>query len=244
MKLNTREKAILCGLYLSKFDEEGLNLMGFSSFKEAYNVLGFSLGVKPASIKNYRDELDPLFPNARKGWADRPLRPHCKQVYDDFNDYSVHQLLSLIVSVTGCPLLPLAQKPAEDSHSFARRLLTGRAAENYFSQNYQKERNFAGTQAEDVTHAGCGYDFKLHRTDSPASFAVEVKGLAAVSGNIILTAKEYDVAQRLNNDYFIYVVKNFNEEPFPLTIRNPVHADLTFKREERKIIQISWGATI
>lgn len=244
MKLNTREKAILCGLYLSKFDEEGLNLMGFSSFKEAYNVLGFSLGVKPASIKNYRDELDPLFPNARKGWADRPLRPHCKQVYDDFNDYSVHQLLSLIVSVTGCPLLPLAQKPAEDSLSFARRLLTGRAAENYFSQNYQKERNFAGTQAEDVTHAGCGYDFKLHRTDSPGSFAVEIKGLAAVSGNIILTAKEYDVAQRLNNDYFIYVVKNFNEEPFPLTIRNPVHADLTFKREERKIIQISWSATI
>lgn len=99
-------------------------------------------------------------------------------------------------------------------------------------------------QAEDVTHTGCGYDFKLHRMDSHASFAVEVKGLAAVSGNIILTAKEYDVAERLNNDYFIYVVKNFNEAPFPLTIRNPVHADLTFKRSMRKIVQISWSATI
>jgi len=244
MKLDTREKAILCGLYLSKFDEKGLGLMGFSSFNEAYNVLGFSLGVKPASIKNYRDELDPLFPNARRGWADRPLRSHCKQIYDNFNGYSINQLLSLIVSVTGCPIWPSTREPAEDSRSFARRLLTGRAAENYFSQNYQKERDFAGMRAEDVTHTGCGYDFKLHRMDSPNSFAVEVKGLAAISGNIILTAKEYDVAERLNNDYFIYIVKNFNEEPFPLTVRNPIHADLTFKREERRIVQISWSATV
>jgi len=244
MKLDTREKAILCGLYLSKFDEEGLSRMGFSSFKEAYNVLGFSLGVKPASIKNYRDELDPLFPNARRGWADRPLRPHCKQIHDDFNDYPIEQLLSLIVSITNCPVLSSTQKPAEDSQSFARRLLTGRAAENYFSQNYQQERHFAGMQAEDVTHTGCGYDFKLHRMDSPASFAVEVKGLATVSGNIILTAKEYDVAQRLHSDYFIYVVKNFNEEPFSHTIRNPLHAALTFKRSLRKIVQISWSATV
>jgi len=218
--------------------------MGFSSFKEAYNVLGFSLGVKPASIKNYRDELDPLFPNARRGWADRPLRSHCKQIYDAFNDYSIEQLLYMVVGITNCPLLPSANRPDEDSQSFARRLLTGRAAENYFSQNYQQEHHFAGMHAEDVTHAGCGYDFKLHRMDSPTSFAVEVKGLAMVSGNIILTAKEYDVAEQLSNDYFIYVVKNFNEEPFPLTIRNPAHAGLTFKRSMRKIVQISWSATV
>jgi len=244
MKLDLREKAILCGLYLSKFDEKGLNLMGFSSFKEAYNVLGFSLGVKPTSIKNYRDELDPLFPNARRGWVNRPLRTHCRQVYENFNDYSVNQLFALIVSITDAPIWPSTQKSAEDSLSFARRLLTGRAAENYFSQNYQKERHFTGMQAEDVTHTGCGYDFKLHRMDSSASFAVEVKGLAAISGNIALTVKEYNVAERLKNGYFIYVVKNFNETPFPLTIRNPIHADLTFKREERRIIQISWSAKV
>ena len=218
--------------------------MGFSSFKEAYNVLGFSLGVKPTSIKNYRDELDPLFPNARRGWVNRPLRSHCKQVYENFNDHSIHQLLSLIVSITGCSMLPFNQKPAEESQSFARRVLTGRAAENYFSQNYQKERDFAGMQAEDVTHTGCGYDFKLHRADPRDSFAVEVKGLAAVSGSIVLTVKEYDVAERLKNDYFIYIVKNFNEKPFPTTIRNPINTDLTFTKEERKIIQISWSAKV
>ncbi len=242
MKLNTREKAILCGLYLSKYDKEGLKHMGFGSFKEAYNVLGFSLGVKPASIKNYRDELDPLFPNQRSGWGSRPLRPHCKQIYEKFNGQNVHQLLSTIIHVTDCAIFP--PTPKEESESFARRLLTGRAAENFFSQNYQKERDFIDTEAEDVTHTGCGYDFKLHRSNSRGSFAVEVKGLASIHGNIVLTGKEYDIAERMKNNYFIYIVKNFNEEPVPITIRNPMNTDLIFKREERKIIQISWRTKV
>lgn len=65
--LTVRRKLILSGLYLSKFDSEGLKSLGFDSFTEAFNVIGYALGSQPASIKNYRDEFDPLFPNRRKG---------------------------------------------------------------------------------------------------------------------------------------------------------------------------------
>jgi hypothetical protein len=75
--LATRQKLILAGLYLSKYDEIGLKRLGFDSFHEAFNVVGYSLGSRPASIKNYRDEFDPLFPNARKGWHKRPIRSYC-----------------------------------------------------------------------------------------------------------------------------------------------------------------------
>jgi hypothetical protein len=36
-----------------------LKELSFESFVEAFNVIGYALGSKPASIKNYRDEFDP-----------------------------------------------------------------------------------------------------------------------------------------------------------------------------------------
>lgn len=67
-RIAKREKLILVGLYLAKYDSLGLKRLGFGSFLEAFNVMGYAIGSRPASIKNYRDEFDPLFPNRRKGW--------------------------------------------------------------------------------------------------------------------------------------------------------------------------------
>jgi len=60
-----REKVILVGLYpsISKYDSLGLKRLGFESFAEAFNIIGYTLGSRPASIKNYRDEFDPMFSN-------------------------------------------------------------------------------------------------------------------------------------------------------------------------------------
>jgi len=53
-RFNFRDKQILAGLFLSKFDLEGLNIFGLISFTEACNCLGYALGGRPASITNYR----------------------------------------------------------------------------------------------------------------------------------------------------------------------------------------------
>ena len=91
-----RDKQIVCGLFLSKYGRDGLEFMGFESFSEAYNVLGYGLGAKPMSIKNYRDEFDPYFPNKRKGWHQRPLRDFCKAIMDAFAAASLADLGALI----------------------------------------------------------------------------------------------------------------------------------------------------
>jgi hypothetical protein len=44
-RIATREKLILAGLYLSKYDSVGLKKLGFESFKEAFNVIGIRDGV-------------------------------------------------------------------------------------------------------------------------------------------------------------------------------------------------------
>ena len=80
-KIATRQKLILSGLYLSKYDSQGLKSLGLDSFAEAFNVIGYALGARPASIKNYRDEFDPLFPNQRKGWHKRATRDYCLEIF-------------------------------------------------------------------------------------------------------------------------------------------------------------------
>jgi hypothetical protein len=84
-QIATREKIILIGLYLSKYDSLGLKKLGFKGFKEAFNVIGYALGAQPASIKNYRDEFDPLFPNRRKGWHKRATRDYCLKIFEKFS---------------------------------------------------------------------------------------------------------------------------------------------------------------
>jgi len=43
-KISTRDKLILTGLYLSKYDSLGLKKLGFENFIEAFNVIGYALG--------------------------------------------------------------------------------------------------------------------------------------------------------------------------------------------------------
>src|SRR5438477_9177106 len=100
-KIATREKLILTGLYLSKYDAAGLKKLGFESFIEAFNVIGYALGQKPASIKNYRDEFDPLFPNKRRGWHKRSTREYCLNVLTDYKNLDLDTFTSLVKSFAG-----------------------------------------------------------------------------------------------------------------------------------------------
>lgn len=277
MKFTAREKAILCGLYLAREDRAGLRMLGFESFREAYNVLGLSLGVSAGSVRLYRDEFDSIFPH-RKGWHKRAMKPQSQKVFERCKDFSAAEIFSLILSFTGragdieshaettgaesyaetgdteshadtgdteshaktVDAESHAKTNATQTHStFAKRILTGRAAENFFAKNYAHEPAFAGRTAVDMTHAGCGYDFRLHHPNR-GHFAVEVKGIAAQTGGIILTANEFHAASTLRENYFLYIVRNVSETPAAETIRNPAHAGLQFKRTQRTVTQTSW----
>jgi hypothetical protein len=76
--VDSRTKQIIAGLFLSRFDKAGLQALGFSTFTEAFNTIGFALSANPASIKNYRDEFDPIYSTTLKGWRKRRTRAYCK----------------------------------------------------------------------------------------------------------------------------------------------------------------------
>lgn len=244
---------MLAGLFLSKFDREGLECLGFSNFLEAYNAMGYALGGKPNSIKNYMQEFDPFFPNSRKGWHKRQMRDHCRKALDRFGQLSLPEFYRLLspLLLTSATLLPagmdeLAALDEEDleNESFSKRLITGAAAEGFFESSFPKLTDFTGHILTNVTRFGCGFDFRLEPPDSRPFLAVEVKGIAEATGDILMTRKEYQVARYLRGRYFLCVVKNFAERPFLSLFQNPVEQGLQFTRRERQQSTITWHARI
>ncbi len=241
-----RTKLILAGLFLSKFDKLGLELLGFESFTEAFNVIGFALGGKPASIKNYRDEFDPLFPNPRAGWHQRRPRAYCATVLEDYQHLDSQVFAALIKSFVGYDekaRTETLKHGQETETAFARRLITGLAAERYFEAAHSQLSDFRGYTVENTTKLGCGYDFRLQKQSNDRFLAIEVKGLVGKTGSLALTAKEYEVAESLTDRFLLFVVKNFRETPYHEIYPNPLAGPLRFERRRRAVIQISWIAS-
>jgi hypothetical protein len=248
--ISTREKLILAGLYLSKYNSLGLKKLGFESFVEAFNVIGYALGSKPASIKNYRDEFDPLFPNKRKGWHKRDIRDYCLAVFKSYNDLDFESFTGLVGSFFGLDanidsaILPQEQ-PGDGQSSFAQRLITGVAAERYFEAIHAVVPEFKGYLMENTTRFGCGYDFRLRNEPDDTNFlAIEVKGLKDQTGSVMMTPKEHDVAAKLRDRFYLFVVRNFRESSSHQIFKNPLSSPLSFRRVERVTVQVSWLTTV
>ncbi|MEI8037926.1 MAG: DUF3883 domain-containing protein [Verrucomicrobiota bacterium] len=248
-----RDRLMLAGMFLSKFDREGLLHLGFASFSEAFNAMGYALAGKPASIKNYMQEFDPLFPNSRKGWHKRPLRDHCRKAFERFGQIPLVEFYHLLTPLLLPSALPLPDGMEEiamldddnlANESFSRRLITGAAAEGFFESAFPKLAEFADHTLTNVTRFGCGFDFRVMSANSEPFLAVEVKGMANATGDIMMTSKEYRVAKYLQNRYFLCVVSNFIESPILSIFQNPVQKGIELVKRERVQSMVTWHARI
>jgi hypothetical protein len=224
----------------------GLQSLGFGGFSEAFNAIAMSLKANPASIKNYRDEFDPYFPNQRKGWHKRTLRQYCKQFMDEYGSLDLEAFTALIkaaISNVGEIEIIEEQIDTSESNTFAKRIETGQAAESYFERVYLTLPMFQQYDLLNTTRFGCGFDYKMIKAEHPF-LAVEVKGMAAATGAIQLTNKEYKVAKILENRFFLFIVHNFVDKPFHTLYQNPLNSGLAFEKREALITQISWSTSI
>jgi hypothetical protein len=247
-RIATREKLILAGLYLSKYDSLGLKELGLVSFVEAFNVIGYAMGSRPASIKNYRDEFDPLFPNRRKGWHKRPIREYCLKVFEEYKSLDFESFTGLVKSFVGYDENVRSgfqgKEELYENESYFARLITGLAAEQYFELVQPSLPEFKGYGVENTTQFGCGYDFRLRTETRTDYLAVEVKGLRERMGSLSFTPKEHEVATSLSDRYFLFVVKNFQELPFHEIFQNPLSSGLQFRKSERVTVHVSWLASV
>ena len=72
-----------------------------------------------------------------------------------------------------------------------------------------------GRHVEDVSTKNLGYDVTSLDTESGDLRLIEVKGLAAATGTILLTPNERRVAEDRPDCYWLYVVTNCGDRPRP-----------------------------
>lgn len=83
-----------------------------------------------------------------------------------------------------------------------------------------------GRQVESVEEQNRGFDLvsrRPHPEDPKTAMAVrfiEVKGRSHI-GEVALTTNEYKTAERLKDDYWLYVVYNCDSDPEVHIVRNP-----------------------
>jgi hypothetical protein len=170
-------------------------------------------------------------------------------VFEDYKGLDLEAFTGLIKSFVGFDenVWSVFQTKAdqdENASQFAKRLITGLAAEQYFESVQPSLSEFKNCVVENTTRLGCGYDFRL-RSDAHKDFlAVEVKGLRERVGNLSLIPREHEIASVLGDRFFLFVVKNFQELPFHEIFQNPLSGSLRFSRREMVTVQVSWVASV
>ncbi len=238
--------ALIVGFYLSKYDTVALKRLGYATFKEAYADIGAKFGVKPGSVKNKRDDFDPLFSNSRAGWYQRELGPSRLKTLHLLNELSFDALTGFVTDLIRDAeyrqspevkdVLEALKREHHGNRQFTPRGATGRMAEELFLEWFREERTpFAGS-IEDRRDDGCGYDFLIR--DGAVDRYVEVKGVADSEGGVLLTDKEWQVAQR-NVNYNLAIFMNLRETPTLRLISNPA-SSLAPRRTVNLTVRVSW----
>lgn len=245
------ELALIIAFYLSKFDRDGLRNLGYSTFNEAYRDIEKKLGVKATSLKNRRDEFDPIHDNERVGWYQRPMSPSRVRIVQQLGTISEPTLRGIVLDIlagersTSEIILKSIHEKAEPyrdrggkKRKFVLRGPTGKKAEELFMRDFGEQKApFDGT-LHDCRDLGAGYDFRVSQGDSEKF--IEVKGLDGYTGGVVLTDKEWRTAEQKEANYCLVIVSGIANSPKLMYIFDPFRK-FNPRRNITTTVAVSWS---
>lgn len=248
---NNHKLGLYVSYYLARFDEQAYQNLEFGNQLETHNKISELLSVNPYTVKNWRDEFDPLFGH-RAGWYQRPMNPsriRVAQALENLDEIQVRNIVKDILAGKTHEepdeeqqLLSIAsdETKSRTPQPFIVRAPTGKAAEEFFMNHYSENKFPVDGKLIDCRDFGVGYDFRIENADKKTF--VEVKGLAEISGGVLFTNKEWTVAHNEGDNYFLCVVSNLSDKVEINFIQNPTKK-LNPKKNIYTTIQISWGVS-
>jgi len=233
----------LIGYGLAKFDTAFVKEFGLPS-KAAFARYVVQLGMANTekAVSNRMDSFDPYFDNGRRGWYQRNQREHIKLYIDSlFGNENVHGFANIVKMFmkdfnSNVNISTDIISPTQKSR-FKQLQETGKEAEFFFMNNYNKIPIFENGIIEDARLWGDGYDFQIQCNN--IYLLAEVKGLRTSKGSIRMTQNEYEKALEYSKDYILIVVSNLQKTPRLNYIKNPVQA-LELTPREIKSTQINY----
>jgi hypothetical protein len=235
--------------YLSRFDTIAYQNLGFGNKSETHNRIGEILNINPLTIRNWRDEFDPYFGH-RLGWHQVKLRPTLVYMMEALQDMDEPEVKELVMEVLygGYEQKPenlenlLTIMPVEDTviqqDTFILRTPTGRKAEDFFIEYFRKNEQPVSGKLIDTRDLGVGYDFKI--IADKREYYIKVKGTSEVTGGVLFTTKEWEMAKQNGDSFFLAIVADLNNIPVIKFIQNPA-MKLAAKKSIVKVIQINWA---
>lgn len=235
--MDKRKRLLITAFYLSKFNEKALRNLGYGGFREAFNKLGEKLGYSPNSVKNRRDDFDPLFGH-RVGWNKVELSKSNLEIVDSFDHLSEEALRAIVLDLLDEESSADHLSPDSESRrvaTYTTRGITGKKAEAYFMDWFAE--HYPHDVLVDTRELGCGYDFEVENSDH----VFEIKGLSTNNGGILFTDKEWSIAAVKKEDYHLVLVKEcFSDEPIVQVYSNP-HLKFNPKKQVTTVITVNWG---
>ncbi len=152
-----------------------------------------------------------------------------KQREDEF-DKECALSLQGIDKLASALILPHPERDTPD----VRRLRPNPETEMVAMQVVMDHEIARGCKVDDVHEENLGYDVRSHDLRSGELRLIEVKGLAATTGDILLTPNEYRTAEDRRDCYWLYVVTGCASSP---TLREPIKDPARFQWDEFSKVQ-------
>jgi SNF2 family DNA or RNA helicase len=141
--------------------------------------------------------------------------------------------LQAVERITSVLVLPHPDRQAPE----IRRLQPSLETEATSMRVVMEHERSLGRQVYDVHEKDLGYDITSLDINSGELRLIEVKGLAAATGTILITPNERRVAEDRRDCYWLYIVTNCAAEP---TLQEPIRDPARFPWHEVKKVQHYW----
>lgn len=241
---------MICGYYLSQYDGAAYEHLGFRTQHATHDALGGALRVPAESIKNWRDEFDPIHENTRRGWWNREMYPSRRRVIEALGHLTESELLTLVRTLIEDPegwvadsvvaaVSEAREDPLESGDPvYSLRGVTGVNAEEAFRNHHEIRSEPIPGALIDRRHEQCGFDFEI--AGSRGSAYIEVKGLAGQTGGITFTDREWSTAKLYRSAYYLALVRGVATTPHVTLIRDPA-ASFEPTMRTYTTVQIGWS---
>jgi superfamily II DNA or RNA helicase len=141
--------------------------------------------------------------------------------------------LQAVERITSVLVLPHPEREAPD----VRRMRPNLETEDAAMRAVMEHEASQGRQVYDVQEKNLGYDVTSLDVNSGELRLIEVKGLAAASGTILLTPNERRVAEDRRDCYWLYVVTGCATKP---VMQEPIRDPARFPWHEIKKVEHYW----
>lgn len=242
--MKNKEQAIVVSYYLSRFNDDAVNNLGYKTWKDAFDDLSDKLQINKHTIKNWRDEFDP-FHGHRAGWHQRQPRKTISNIISQFEqleEFDIRQIALEIINGNkiDLPEIDNSENEVITNPIFILRGPTGKKAEQFFIEYHRLNNLPVAGELIDSRDLGCGYDFEI-KSKSYQHF-IEVKGLASNIGGLLFTNKEWETAKRERSRYTVCIVSNINDSPEISFINDPF-SKLNPKKNIIQTVQVQWSVS-